>query len=218
MGATYCPLEGKVCPDMRIAFKPPVAVPLTDLASLLYPMYLSPKVDGVRCAVHPGFGLITDEGDCIKNPHICRLLDDISFEDLDGVLIAGPPTGKDTLSRTATELEHGGEPTDVAFVVFDVFERPWEPYSRRIEYAKLRVAILKGGRDPRPWLHMLPQHLAEDARAMFQVYDRFLEQGFSGAVLRDPDGPYAPGHAYAVEPSEAVFRYREMVLRKQHGA
>jgi hypothetical protein len=58
------------------AFMPLIPARLTDPSRLRYPLYLSPKVDGVRCSIHPEFGPVTKSGNRIQNPHVREILSD----------------------------------------------------------------------------------------------------------------------------------------------
>ena len=71
-------------------FKPTLAI-AADFKKLVYPVYASPKLDGIRCSIVDGKAL-SRSLKAIPNAHISRLLSCPELDGLDGELIIGEPT------------------------------------------------------------------------------------------------------------------------------
>ena len=134
-----------------LQFKPLLPARLTEPSRLRYPLYLSPKVDGVRCSIHPELGPVTRAGNKIQSPHVRKTLSDPQLHGLDGEIAVGPPNVPEVLSKTIPADVLRAKPTDFTLFVFDDFTDPRLPFSRRIEFAKARVEAMA-----LPWLHVLP--------------------------------------------------------------
>jgi len=50
--------------------RPMLAVAIKDLDDLDYPLYVSPKLDGIRCLIHPELGPVSRKFKPIPNDHI----------------------------------------------------------------------------------------------------------------------------------------------------
>jgi DNA ligase-1 len=194
-------------------FRSLIPARLTDPARLRYPLFLSPKVDGVRACLHPQIGPITRAGNPIQNPHVRRLLADARLHGLDGEIVVGPPNVPEVVHKTITAVVMGRQPVEVAFFAFDDFGEPMLPYRERIRRVEQRVTELG-----LPWLHVVPQYLVEDAAEMLRVYEQFVAHGFEGGVLRHPEGRYRGGRcteasrlAIKIKPAEIIAWQRAAV-------
>lgn len=73
-------------------FKPTLAVN-ADFTKIQYPVYASPKLDGIRCSIVDGKALSRTLKQ-IPNKHIFNQLSTTDLNGLDGELIIGSPTSK----------------------------------------------------------------------------------------------------------------------------
>lgn len=201
---------------MPTVFQPLIPARLTNPAQLRYPLYLSPKVDGVRCSLHERLGPITRAGHQLQNPHVRKVLTNPQLHGLDGEIVVGSPSALDVLTKTIATVVRGKYPTTFDFFVFDDFAQPALPFSERIKRAQARVDALS-----LPWLHMLPQWLVGDAAKMRRRYQHFLDHGFEGGILRCPQGRYKGGLAteasslaIALKPALTVAVQREVGIAR----
>jgi DNA ligase-1 len=94
-----------------------------DLDSLRFPLYASPKLDGIRAMVTDA-GLVSRKLLPIPNRHLQLALSTDFLRGLDGELILGNPTDEDVYRRTnSSVMSRDGEPS-VTFYVLDHFGRP----------------------------------------------------------------------------------------------
>lgn len=162
-----------------------------DLEKLRYPLYASPKLDGIRCVVREGQAL-TRSLKPIPNQHIRDLLSDSYFEGFDGEIIVGPVTDKLVYNTTNSAVMSRDGTPEFKFYVFDNFNRPDLPFHLRLEWMKndqgyvfkrFPFLVLHEGVRPRT-----PEEvLIEEAAA--------LEEGYEGLILRHPQAPYKYGRS-----------------------
>ena len=82
-------------------FRPMKPADVEDLASLPYPLYVSPKLDGIRAVVSNG-KLYSNSGLLIPNVHAQALFGRPEFERFDGELIYGDPCDPSCFNRTSS--------------------------------------------------------------------------------------------------------------------
>lgn len=170
-------------------FKPMLAATWTPGTELSYPLLVSPKLDGVRCIVRDGVAYSRNMKP-IRNEWVQHVLGACAWLDsLDGELIVGAPTGGNVLGRTQSGvMAREGRP-EFMFHVFDDtsaalgFSGRLHGAKRRVASAKLQVAS------------MVPHEMAHSFGQLEKLERTFLAQGYEGAMLRHPDGPYKQGRA-----------------------
>lgn len=171
--------------------KPMLAYTIEDIDKLKFPLMASPKLDGIRCRIM-GSQAWTRKDKLIPNRFIQAALSGRPWlNGLDGELIVGSPTGKDTFSRSQSGvMSHEGEP-DFTFYVFDDFSiagKFWE----RLDSASTRL-------EGCPQAQLVPHHRVANLVRLESLEARFLSQGYEGLMVRDPDGPYKEGRSTARE-------------------
>lgn len=156
----------------------------------MYPLLLSPKLDGVRCLIINGVAC----GRSLKpipNKYVQRLFGRPELNGLDGELIVGSPTAKEVFQATSSGvMSIGGEP-EVTFWVFDDFMESGG-FHRRLHTAHRRI---KKQKFCEPVPH--DQILNEDQLTDWE--QDYLAMGYEGVMLRHPDGPYKHGRSTAKE-------------------
>src|SRR5436190_19600373 len=106
---------------MAKPFRPMLAAPMdsTDILNLQRPLIISPKVDGIRCVVHPELGPVTRSLKPIRNTYIRQYLNIPMLKGLDGELIVGEITAPDVFNRTTSAVMTEVGSPDFAYYVFD---------------------------------------------------------------------------------------------------
>ena len=89
-----------------------------DLSTLHYPMYLSPKLDGVRAIVKDGV-VYSRSGKPIPNKNVQRMYG--HRHGYDGELIYGSPTDANVYNKTVSAVMTEDGP-EVDFYVFDYWD------------------------------------------------------------------------------------------------
>jgi len=153
---------------------------------LQYPLYVSPKLDGIRARA---FGsAISRTGKLLPSFQVQSMFS--GLKDLDGELIEGDPTDLGVYNRTESYVTSQNKPGDITFWVFDHFGDPLAPFSDRLELAKETVTALN-----LPWLHPLEHRLVFNMEELLEAEDVFLGMGFEGVMLRSPVGHYKNGRS-----------------------
>jgi DNA ligase-1 len=159
-----------------------LAAKLPDLLWVLYPVIVTPKIDGIRCYVHSGRALCRS-GKPVPNDAARRALESILPDGIDGELTVGDSfrASSDALMR------RGGSPL-WRFRAFDLVSD--RPYSERLE--ALRVAVERID-DPR--VEFVPWESVDSRDDLLAYEARCLADGYEGVMLRDPRGPYKCGRS-----------------------
>jgi DNA ligase-1 len=163
-----------------------------ELDKLDYPLICSPKLDGIRCLLHPTLGAVTRSFKPVPNVYIREDLARLAGDQmLDGELLAldddmEPLDFNTTQSHVMTR---GGQPS-YTFAVFDCFEFPDQPFAERLGMAHGRVYGIN-----HPRVMAVTHTLIQDREEFEQRALRYLEEGFEGTMIRSVEGPYKSGRS-----------------------
>lgn len=152
-----------------------------DLSTLTFPLYVSPKLDGIRAIVKDGV-LLSRNLKPIPNQFTQELFNHL--EGYDGELIVGPANDKDCFRKTTSGvMSHDGEP-DVSFYVFDKwdFSGTWEQRFDMVE--SLGETIIK-----------VHHQLVYSVEEITRLEEAYLADGYEGVMLRSPNGLYKFGRS-----------------------
>ena len=165
---------------------------LSDLDTLEYPILVSPKLDGIRCLMHPDLGPVTRSFKPVPNVHIYTTLNDLyGGEMLDGELIAVDNSGEPlTFNETQScVMTRGGRPHFI-YAVFDCFKEPDLPFAERFADANSIVNTIGTG-----YVEMVKHMIVKDVEDFEEYAKETLELGFEGTMIRSPEGPYKSGRS-----------------------
>jgi DNA ligase-1 len=185
------------------------AVAPTDLSSLRYPLLASEKIDGWRALVCE-INWARDNIPCepkhrqyfdaarfaivlsaslkpISNWHVQRQLDLPELIGCDGELRSAEQFNE-TSSAFAS---HGGQPP-FAFFIFDLFDKPNDPFGSRLLQLKTRHLP---SIDDNTLLIKHPHFEILDSDHLTEFMEAILPPSAEGAVTRDPKGLYKYGRA-----------------------
>ena len=177
MAKTFQPLLSGKAPD--------------DLSALKRPVFVSPKLDGIRCVVKDGQAL-TRKLKLIPNRRIQGLLGNAEFDGLDGELTVGEPNAVDTWNATQSGvMSHDGEPV-FTFHVFDDFTDPGFGFEDRLFAADSRVRAIA---DHTHGITLVHHELAHTVEDVMRLQDKWVSRGYEGVMLRSPFGAYKFGRS-----------------------
>lgn len=159
-----------------------------DPAKLKFPLLVSPKLDGVRVHVINRVA-VSRNLKPFRNPEIQKRFGRPEFNGLDGEFMVGDPTHPEAFRQTGVLNSHGGDCSDVKLFVFDDFTQVADPFKRRIVTAGLRVSRFPGS------LAQVKHTVIHNREELDRCEAEFLEQGYEGLMIRDPDGPYKYGRS-----------------------
>lgn len=176
---------------MSKSFKPMLASRCEDVATLQFPVLVSPKLDGVRAIVMDG-QLLSRSLKPIPNYELALHFESKDLDGLDGELITGRPTDKDAyLDTVSNVMSQGGDADQVHLWVFDDFEMAGT-FAERYGRASQRVKELsKAGYR----VCMVPHFECHSVQELQDLEGLFLRQGYEGAMVRSYSGPYKYGRS-----------------------
>ena len=175
-------------------FKPTLAVN-ADFSKIVYPVYASPKLDGIRCSIVEGKAL-TRTLKRLPNAYLDKTLSVSALDGLDGELIVGDPCAKDVYTKTVSHVmsHEGKEGAEVTYYLFDYHDMDAATYRHRLDALTLRVEELKR------WslvvrLEVLEQELLHDEKDLLAYEADCVAEGYEGVILRSPNAPYKYGRS-----------------------
>jgi len=166
--------------------KPMLAEKMGDIEKLKYPVLATPKIDGIRCLTGLDGVPLSRSLKTIPNKYIQAQFKEWGMEGLDGELYAPPEDLYDTSFGTVSGaiMKADGEP-DFKYLVFDVWDRPYDAYSERVKALEYRLA------PPRPpWVKILKPVKCINAEGVMKYWSKCADDRYEGAMVRDPDGRY----------------------------
>ena len=160
-------------------------VPLNDVK---FPVYVSTKLDGIRCLIIDGVAYSRSLKP-IRNKYIQSIIGNEKYNGFDGELVVGNIYDKDVFQKTTSGvMSEQGEPNFV-FYVFDDFTNPTLPYSERADKMRYKVDTLT---DRIKFLGQKLIHTVDDIKL---VLGKEQSLGGEGLILRNPDGVYKFGRS-----------------------
>lgn len=155
------------------------------MEKLKFPMYASPKIDGIRLLVaHDGKPYTNTlkelhnwyiASEFVKYPYLINY---------DGELTAGPPNLPDTFHRTQSLTRSHNKVAPFTFHIFDKVD-----FGTYIQRFKPDPDMLP------PWACIVPQVLIHNMKELNATLAKFLDDGYEGMMLRNPNKPYKHGRA-----------------------
>ncbi len=168
-------------------FKPTLAVN-AEFDKIKYPVYASPKLDGIRASVVDG-KLLSRTLKPIPNKHIYEQLSRQEFNGLDGELIVGDPTSKTCYTDSVSNIMAFDKVPNFTYFVFDCHDIPEATYRHRLDCLNAAFKRL------RPNISVLGQTLLTSEDYMLEYEAHCVGLGYEGIILRNPDAPYKFGRS-----------------------
>jgi len=158
-----------------------------DLEGLRFPLYASPKLDGVRCVIKRGQAL-TRNLKPIPNFELRNRLESIkALEGCDGELVI---PGAEFCYVTSAVMGRNAGSKLVEYWVFDRYH-PTAPFSLRVAAPVFSIRELAIP----DWVKLVPQVLVHSLVEVRALESNYLDNGFEGIMLRCPDAPYKCGRS-----------------------
>jgi DNA ligase 1 len=180
-----------------MTFRPLLAATIkdeSDLQRLRWPLFGSPKIDGIRCICHPTLGAVTRSLKKIPNLYIRNLLSRPEYAGFDGEIVVGRMRGAGVFARSVSGvMTQQGEP-DFNFWVFDDVYNTSLPYDQRVRNIRERI-FGAPHQDLLAHTHYLSQRIVENHRDALEFEQSSLEVGYEGIMLRSPQGKYKLGRS-----------------------
>ena len=154
-----------------------------DLYKLTYPLYATPKLDGIRCVIVNGKPM-TRTLKNVPNKFINDVLSHKHLEGLDGELIVGPANGPKVYRDTSSFVMSDDKVGDFHYYIFDKWNSP-ERYKDRVY--ELEDYLIN------QYMSILPIQEIKSVAELADYESRVLESGFEGLILRSYTGEYKFG-------------------------
>lgn len=160
-----------------------------ELAKLRFPLYATPKLDGVR-ALMPAKRIVSRSLKDIPNKYVVEKFSKGDLNGVDGELILGDPTADDVYRATNSVVGSDDKPEgkDVQLYVFDSFLEPELPYEKRHRRMKFDFEGVDG-------VVIVEHTLVRDEAHLLRLEEATLDRGYEGLILRAPEGPYKFGRS-----------------------
>ncbi len=151
-------------------------------------LWCSPKIDGIRCIVHPTLGPVSRSLKPIRNDYIRNILLNPMLRNLDGELTVDSPTAPNQMQLAMSGVtSKDGEP-NFQYHVFDHIGMPICPYAMR--YADAHDAVQKYGSSPTSRVQVIQTVICRDLDELLEYEAEVVGQGYEGIMVRDPNIPY----------------------------
>lgn len=163
-------------------FRPTLSATLVDPETLKYPVYVSPKLDGLRCLIRDRVA-ISRNLKPFRNKYVQDQLRGLP-DGLDGELIVGSPTAGHVLNRTQSGImSSDGEP-DFTYWVFDNYMASGGWVTRNNACGFIH-----------PRAQAVTHYLVYSCEELLVHEKKFLEEGYEGLMVRAVHGPYKHGRS-----------------------
>jgi len=162
---------------------------------LVFPLFASPKLDGVRAWMPEWLGpgrvsILSRKMKAFPNPEVLEKFNSEDFEGLDGEFTMGNPTAPDVFRATSSTVMSQTASTDgLVFRVFDdIRAGAGVPFHDRLATLHRRVAGLAN-------VSLVDQYLVQSAAELLELEEFWLSEGYEGAMVRSPSGLYKFGRS-----------------------
>lgn len=180
--------------------KPLLAHKIEDIDSLPYPVYASPKLDGIR-ALYPGgdYVLVSRKFKPIANMWMRETLEPYLTPGLDGEiivvrnaeLIPFNEVSSFVMTQTKNPLPKDYQ---LIYFVFDLVKNPNDPFDKRYNDLLLWHKNLPD-ETSRLLIQVVPHYVIKDKKDLLKFESECLKQGFEGIMVRRTDGRYKFGRS-----------------------
>lgn len=159
------------------------------LTELVYPLYASIKVDGIRCLTPFGEGTKSRSMKRIPNDYINAVLTELNVEGFDGELCLA---GGDFNSVQSAVMSRNGSP-NFYYKVFDICDNPDISFQHRLALLHRRYEALSDR--AKQIVKVVDQHLVHNASTLDSMWSLAEAVGEEGLIVRDPRGRYKYGRS-----------------------
>ena len=161
-----------------------------DTTKLVFPVYASPKLDGIRVIIKDN-QVLSRNGKLIPNVFIQSLLK--SYHGLDGELIVGHPTHPNVFQLTTSGVMSIEGTPNIHLYVFDCWYAEGGIDVRYNEVLKIiqNSSIAN--------IEVVPQIIINSLEELYKFEEDCLAEGYEGVMLRYPSAPYKNGRSTVKE-------------------
>ncbi len=171
--------------------RPMLCEDMEDENKIIFPAYVSPKINGIRCLIKDGVAR-TRSLKPIPNHFVRDILSNPVLEGLEGELTIGKVTDKSLLENTTSAITtYGGNP-EFSFHIYDYFTYP--DLSFRDRLAELNK-FYDDYKEVYPYLKLVSQTLVNNIHILKEYEKEFVNAGYEGLILKTMTGKYKYGRS-----------------------
>jgi DNA ligase-1 len=169
-----------------------------DLKKISFPCLVQPKIDGVR-ALYLNDQLTGRSLKPHKNKHLAKTFNHIQFKGFDGEMTAmSDPAHPDLCRTTSSALgTYEGEPY-LKWWLFDYINSHTKilPYKVRLELLREQLdEYFEIWPDLRNFIQIVDTFYCATMDDLLSFEEDFLDLGYEGLIIRDPEGRYKEGRS-----------------------
>ena len=161
-----------------------------ELDKLTYPVYMSPKLDGIRVIVKDG-QVLSRNGKLIPNKHVQELFKHL--HGCDGELIVGSPTHPNVFQLTTSGVMSIEGTPNIRLYIFDCWYAKGGIDARYNEVLKITQNSSIAD------IEVVPQIIINSLEELYKFEEDCLAKGYEGVMLRYPNAPYKNGRSTVKE-------------------
>lgn len=168
-----------------------------DEHSLTFPLYTSPKIDGIRCICHPELGPVSRSLKPIPNEYIRQFLSHPLLKGLDGELVVNYQEGEKVNFQGVYSgvMTSSGRP-DFTYLVFDYVSQvlPYHDRNRKIGKILEEYSVLNNTSESLRILQVT-QLQVDSWKEVLSRESYYLDLGYEGLMVRSISAPYKFGRS-----------------------
>lgn len=164
----------------------PMLGAVANLSKLQFPVYLSPKLDGVRAIVKDGI-VYSRTGKPIPNKYVQKMFS--SYEGFDGELIVGDEIAPDTYRKTMSGVMTVDGTPNVYYHVFDLWNTDNVFKERYATLALLNISS-KTNTNSYEYVVFVPNYICNTLDEILEKETELIKLGYEGVMLRNPNSLY----------------------------
>lgn len=160
------------------------------LKKAVWPLYVSPKIDGIRALVINLDGkptVVSRSMKPIPNKYVQQSFGKAELVGLDGELIVGKPTASDCFRRTSSVVMSKEMFNTITFFIFDRFDTPQDSFKKR--YSSI-ISF-----DSWPFVQLLAQREVNNVAELLRWEQEWVNQGYEGIMIREQQAKYKFGRS-----------------------
>ncbi len=176
----------------------PMLAAEAELGNITYPIYASPKHNGVRGCVQNGV-LLGRSLKPIPNLHTQTLFSHGLLNGLEGELVVGAFNDENVFVNSQSGVGTVEGTPAVKWYIFDQYD-PHAVFNLRLATVQFRVSMLA-----HPDIEMIPYKLLNSDEELEAYSEEVVAQGYEGLVLRKPTARYKTGRS--TDKEQGFMRY-----------
>ena len=227
-------LKPQIKKDIKdVKFFPMLAKNVKDVKKIDYPVYIQPKLDGLRCITYLGKNPshdVTEEDVimysrqkkeypsnsstiAIKKALLQVLIDNYDEKKSESIYFDGELYSHGKSLQTLNSATRGTSKTSIEekYHIYDMFYPSYENETFEQRTSTLAALYQKLTDEQKEIIKLVPTHLVTSQKENDKLYRDYLDKKYEGVMIRNPDGAYAKS---ATKKSSAL-RSKNLLKRKE---